>query len=197
MSRVSPIAPVAVIFSHMHIISLRCNVCGAPLQVPARANYITCGFCSAQLAVQRTESAITTETLEAVAAGTEKMAQDLETIKIQNELERLDREWTMGIEKYKVRGKDGHYSVPSTGSSVACGVIVIAFGIIWLTIAASIGAPGFVLLFGLLFVGVAIFNMVNGATKANAYAQARQAYETRRHELLHATRARPAPPGSS
>lgn len=36
-------------------------------------------------------------------------------------------------------------------------LFAVVFGIIWMILASSIGAPGFFLLFGLLFVGIAIF----------------------------------------
>jgi hypothetical protein len=183
-------ATLPSILSSVHVILLNCNACGAPLQVPVQANFVTCTFCSAQLAVRRTEGAITTEALEAIAQGTLKIGEDLETIKLHHELERLDREWTMGLDRYRVQGKDGHYSVPSATGSIFGGVIVIAFGIFWMIGASSMGAPGFFPLFGLIFIGVAVASMVSGSSKAVAYEQARQVYERRRQEVLHEISAR-------
>ena len=48
----------------MELISVSCNHCGAPLEVPPGANYVTCAHCGSRLAVKRTGSAVYTELLE-------------------------------------------------------------------------------------------------------------------------------------
>jgi hypothetical protein len=64
-------------------------------------------------------------------------------------------------------------------------MIMIVFGIFWMSMATSIGAPSFLPLFGLLFIGGAVFSMINGTTKAGAYKSGRDDYEARRRQLVN------------
>ena len=83
----------------MKLLALNCNHCGAPLEVPEKANYLTCTFCQTQLSVQRSGGAAYTEALEKLDERTEQIADDVEILKLQAELDRLDREWTSGRER--------------------------------------------------------------------------------------------------
>jgi hypothetical protein len=56
--------------------------------------------------------------------------------------------------------------------------------VIWIGFAASMGAPSFFILFGLVFCGVAIFSAVNGAAKANAHQSAEALHLQQRSELI-------------
>ena len=60
----------------------------------------------------------------------------------------------------------------------------VTFGVFWMGMASSIGAPSFFLLFGLLFIGGAIFSMIHGTAKAGAYQSQLSDYETRRQSLV-------------
>ena len=73
----------------MKVISISCNHCGAPLDVPLKTRYLTCSFCESRLEVQQSGNAYFTSVLEAVS----QIEEDVGTIKLQNELERIDREW--------------------------------------------------------------------------------------------------------
>lgn len=168
----------------MRIQSVSCNHCGAPLDVSPKTRYATCAFCGSRLEIHRSGNAVYSEVLEQVAARTEQIADDVETIKLQNELERLDREWAMGREHYMIRGKNGEYNVPSSGGSIAGAVIAGLFGIFWITMAISTGAPWFFPCFGIFFILFAIFAAVFGSRKAGAYQSAQREYESRRRELL-------------
>ena len=64
------------------------------------------------------------------------------------------------------------------------GGIAVVFGIFWMVTASSMGAPGLFPLFGLVFIGVAIFGMVNGATKASGYQSAKSAMDVERGRLV-------------
>lgn len=48
----------------MKVIPLNCNHCGAPLEVAAKAKFVTCGFCNTRLSIQQTGSTYSTEVLE-------------------------------------------------------------------------------------------------------------------------------------
>src|SRR5262249_44458086 len=86
----------------------------------------------------------------------------LEEIKGQNDVARLDREWELERERYLVAGRYGYRYVPSQGMSVLGGIVIVGFGIVWTAMAASMGAPGFFPLFGVIFilagVGMSIYS---------------------------------------
>ncbi len=49
---------------NMRVISLTCDKCRAPLEIPAKTEFVTCTYCSSRLAVQRSGNAVDTEVLE-------------------------------------------------------------------------------------------------------------------------------------
>ena len=79
--------------------SLSCGNCGAPLQVPNNASYVTCLYCRSSLAVKRAGGAAYTEVLDRIDERTERMSEDLTAILLHNELERMDREWALTEER--------------------------------------------------------------------------------------------------
>jgi hypothetical protein len=165
----------------MKLLTLSCNECGAPLEVPADAKFVTCGYCSARLAVQRTSNAVYTEVLEKIGEQTEKLAQEVEVLKLQNELARLDREWSDERERHMISDKHGRHE-PSTASVIAP-VLVGAVGLVMTLGMLGSGAPGMAI-FGLLFFAFGIVIAVANAGKASAYTKAREQYEWRRSQLL-------------
>jgi DNA-directed RNA polymerase subunit RPC12/RpoP len=127
----------------MRLVSLTCNQCGAPLEVPEKVQFVTCAYCSARLTIHHSGNAVYSESLDEIEKRTAEIADDLETIKLQNELESLDRQWMLDRERYKVKGEDGHYSVPGQAGSIVAMVVAAGFGLFWTVGAASMGAPFF------------------------------------------------------
>ena len=168
----------------MKITKVCCQGCGADLQVDESVRYVTCNYCHARLEVVHDPSVTHTRLMEKLEKNTERMADNLRVIELQNELARMDREWELRRESFMVTGKHGHRSLPSTAGSAIGGVIVAVFGVIWIGAAASMGAPAPFVLFGLVFVGFAIFNAVNGASKANAHQSAEADHDSQRAELI-------------
>ena len=187
----------------MKVLALNCNNCGAPLQVPPGANFFTCSYRSARLAIKRAGGGAFTEVLEAIENRTQGMAQDIETIRLQNELERLDREWKMQEERYRVRGKDGEYSIPTKGGSIRAGLVMIGFGVCWMIVTSSmvgLGRSGpdpaaighepffsvltLVPLFGLILIAAGIYTLVYGPARASAHENARRDFELKRRDIL-------------
>ena len=168
----------------MKVLSVTCNNCGGPLEVPKKVRFVNCGYCSSRLEIRQSGNAVYSEILEKIEERTEKMADDIEAIKNQNEIERLDREWQMGMDRFKVRSKEGEYSVPSAAGSVIGGVIAVVFGVFWISMASRIGAPGIFPLFGLVFIGGAFFSMVSGVSKASGHQRAHDQYQSKRRELM-------------
>ena len=73
----------------------------------------------------------------------------------------------------------------SKGDELAVGGgFAAVFGVIWIGAAASMGAPAPFVLFGVVFVGFAIFGAVNGASKASAHQSAESLHQSQRAEIL-------------
>ena len=77
------------------ITSVACNHCGAPLEISPTTNFVTCSYCGYKLQVHRSASSVYTEVLQSIDQRTARIEEDLDQIKRQNEIERLDREWSM------------------------------------------------------------------------------------------------------
>jgi len=168
----------------MNTISLSCDSCGAPLDAPERTRFVTCRHCGSRLEVHRTGDVFYTELLDTLQRRTDEMAEDLDVIRLQNELEQLDREWFIGREQHMDRNKQGHLHVPTTRDALLGGIMIVVFGVIWTAMATSMGAPFFFPLFGLLFIGGGLYTAINSFSKAAAYRQAESRYRARRADLL-------------
>lgn len=116
----------------METLSVRCNHCGAPLQVSGTTRFVTCQFCQSSLEVKRTDNSIFTEEVARIADNTGKMAESLEVIALQNEIEKLDREL----------GLDHMISVKKRGAGAAGKVMGVMFGLFF-TVVCILMATGF------------------------------------------------------
>ena len=168
----------------MKVTRVCCQGCGADLQVDETIRFVTCNYCAAKLEVVHGESVTHTRQLDRIEQTTSQLASNLKVIELQNEIERLDREWDRDREGMLVRGKHGSVSEPSAAGALVGGVIAVIFGIFWVAMAAGSGAPGLFPLFGLVFIGVAVFSIISGTSKADRFQRSRSSYETRRAELL-------------
>ncbi len=167
----------------METLSVRCNHCGAPLQVAERTRFVTCQFCHSSLEVKHTDSSVFTEEVAKIAENTGKMAESLEVITIQNEIEQLDREWGIEQTNHLVRGRTG----PQTPGNPIFGLVftiffaAVCFGMA--SLVRSSGAPGIFMLvpagMGLLALVGGVMGVVKGQTRDVALSQ----YEQRRAEL--------------
>ena len=92
-----------------------------------------------------------------------------------------------------VTGRYGARYVPGRASSLIGGAVIVGFGIFWTATAAGMGGPGFLPLFGVLFVLIGILISVVSYFRADQYAQAHQRYQKRRATLMNRGDA-PGPP---
>ena len=129
----------------MRFVDSRCIHCGATLRVAQDAAHICCQYCKAELIVVREGAAVTTQMLGEM---NENLGQKLDVLRVQNELERLDREWTLQRESYMVSGQNGARSIPTGAGSMFGGLFIAVAGVAWTIFASSHGAPGFFTLFG-------------------------------------------------
>lgn len=168
----------------MKVTKVCCQGCGADLQIDESVRYVTCNYCHTRLEVVHDETVTHTRLLDKIERTTDRMANNLKVIELQNDLERLDREWESRRDRLMVRGKDGHISEPSSIASVAGGFIAIGVGIVWIIAVSAMHAPPLFPLFGLLIIGFAIFGMVSGTNKAAAFKAGQSRHEAERQELL-------------
>jgi uncharacterized Zn finger protein (UPF0148 family) len=165
----------------MKVLNVSCNNCGAPLEVPHKTRFVTCTFCESRLEIQKTDSAYFTSVLEAV----HEMKDDVETIKMQNELERIDREWSMEREGMMRTDKHGRSHVPS----VANAGFVMVGGCVMGVFALNM-MPSGMNMFGVVFIVISVAGGLLTLTRAKRYASRRRNYESRRRGLARELRRR-------
>jgi DNA-directed RNA polymerase subunit RPC12/RpoP len=88
------------------VMKLCCQGCGADLQVTEEVRFVTCNYCQSKLEIVRDASVTHTRVLEKLERTTERIAGNLKVIELQNDLERLDREWERVRQSLMTRGKD-------------------------------------------------------------------------------------------
>ncbi len=164
--------------------TVRCNSCGAALTVGPQARFVTCQYCHGQLEIKRNDSAIFTEEIARIAHNTDQMAESLEVIKLQNEIEMLDR----AAATRSISEMSGRYS---GGRNGAGGFLGLAFGIFFAVVclamavmASKNGAPG---LFVFVPVGMGIFGLISAFAffgKFMAQSQKRDDFQARRQALV-------------
>ncbi|WP_395743471.1 hypothetical protein [Prosthecobacter sp.] len=166
----------------METLSVRCNHCGAPLQVADKTRFVTCQFCHSSLEVKRTENSIFTEEVAKIAENTGKMAGSLEIITLQNELERLDRE--MGVEHLSAAMNKN-----KSGSGTAGRLMGTLFGVFF-TVVCIVMGTGFLKagagIFAIVPIGMALFGVAISVASLRAGLNedtSRATYLTRREDL--------------
>lgn len=169
----------------METLSVRCNHCGAPLQVSDATRFVTCQFCQSSLEVKRTESSVFTEEVAKIAEHTGKMAESLEVIALQNEIEKLDREW--GIEQMNsmVPSRRGPRPPGNPWFGLA---FTIFFAAVCFSMASRISSERVPGIFFFVPVGMGLFALfagISGVFKGETRKVAQASYQQRRTELEH------------
>jgi hypothetical protein len=154
------------------------------LQVAAATRFVVCQFCGSSLEVRRTESAVFTQEVAEIAENTKRMAGRLEAIEIQNELERLDREWEEQKAALVWHGRAGgkkHSTNPLYGlgaaiflAGAATGALVFGSqGVLTGGIRVTMAVMGF----------LAVCSLILLWSKAPKARAARESYRRRRAEV--------------
>lgn len=163
---------------NMKITKVCCQGCGAALDIEESLRFVTCNYCHARLEVVHDSTVTHTRLLEKLERRTERLVDDVKVLQLQNDLDRLEREWDRYREASLIRGEDGAVSEPSVVGSVVGGILGIAGGLSFMVFAGSFG------LVGLIFVGFGIYVIVSGSSKAAAFKEFRESYEARRSNLI-------------
>jgi DNA-directed RNA polymerase subunit RPC12/RpoP len=165
------------------VMKLCCQGCGADLQVSEEVRFITCNYCQSKLEIVRDVSVTHTRVLEKLERTTERIAGNLKVIELQNDLERMDREWVALRENLLLRGRNGELYEPSMGAAVSLGIVIGLIGVV-IAIASLYNAVPIGLLLGLGILALSIWVGRSGADKATEFRKLKQRYEVCRQRML-------------
>jgi hypothetical protein len=118
----------------MKILPVLCQRCGAPLDVADESvRFVTCAHCSTPLEIVREATQSHSRILVEIQKTTEEHGKRLEVIELQNDLERLDRDWmARQREEGNVDEKTGAVSHQNTAGCLAVGVLIVCGGVLGL-----------------------------------------------------------------
>lgn len=109
--------------------AVSCQNCGAPLEVTDAVRFITCIHCHSRLEIVRAPSHLHTTLLQDIHKQSASTQSSLQIIELQNELERLDREWAAYQEQHYGREKDGTLKTSfGQGISAFAALLLLAGG---------------------------------------------------------------------
>jgi DNA-directed RNA polymerase subunit RPC12/RpoP len=169
--------------------SIACGNCGAPVRVPSGATYLTCRYCGSSLAVRHSESAAYTEVLERIDIRTDRMSADLAALRVQGEIERIDREWK---ELEAAFDRDTRALAASVQNAVEARtslfppMLGIAASIALLFVLPIYGFAEYTPLAPLLMVGFALIWLGQGLGKARRATRLERAYDRMREACITA-----------
>lgn len=169
----------------MEMLSVRCNHCGAPLEVGEETRFVTCQFCHSPLEVKRTDSSVFTEEVAKIARNTEQMAGSLGVIELQNDIERLDREW-MASNPVTFDKNGRPMGEPGSGAAAFQMGFAIFFAVVCFGMAAAMSNFGGGMM-AVVPVGMGIFAVVAGIMgigRAGQYQSRKDAYLQQRAAML-------------
>lgn len=150
----------------MSLIPVACHKCGAPLEVPDEARFVTCRHCGIQLEVKHNETAAWTEQIEDIKEQTEELVEQVAQIQYQNALDTIKRDW----QSFK------HKNPPVTKAEMAGGLIGTCC-----TIFLGIQLTSVPLL--VLAVGGGVFIIFMSRFRNNRYKEAESKYHDRKASL--------------
>ena len=168
----------------MKVTKVCCQSCGADLDVDESIRFVTCNFCGARLEIVHDETTTHSRLLQELGEKTDRMAGEIKVLRLQNELEQLEREWQTAREGLMISGKNGNRSVPSLAGSLFTGAMMIIIGIIAMTALSNISQSGFTFVVPLMIIGMGVFSLIQGTSKASRYQTAEAAFKRRRSEKL-------------
>ncbi len=169
---------------------ITCNNCGAALDVPPEANYVTCAYCGSRLEVKRTPSVVYTQVLQQLDARTQRLSADVSQLQLDRELAQIDRDWEQQRQRYLLRDRTGATIEPggpltawSVGLTVIGIVVLTVFAFVWPGMLAGEYGEAFFLI-ALAFVGLMIWGTVTRISQVTNYQRAKRAYEARRSAVV-------------
>lgn len=168
----------------MKLLPLNCNNCGAPLEAPAGAKYLTCGFCATRLSIVQAGGSYSTEVLEAIDTRTQRIAEDVTALRRAEELAQLDREWEACRASYMTGNADGPMTVPSRSVAVFFAVALCIAGVAFTIMVSSVDAPPPIKFIGVIPIVIGIGGGLMLYVKANMYHEEHAKYMRLRRALM-------------
>ena len=141
----------------MNVMSILCQRCGAPLQIADESvRFVTCAHCGTPLEIVREATQAHSRILEQIQAATSESAKTLKVIELQNDLERLDREWEAQgpiMDGVLVGTKKAHDQMLTIVATVIVAALLLIMGIMQtrpylLAIAFAVGVGTWIVLLG-------------------------------------------------
>ena len=176
----------ALKFKHklMELINLKCNNCGADLEINRTVKFFTCTFCKSSLAIKKSGNVEYTEVLKKIETNTDSLLRNSESSKIEYEIARLDREWVIDSANYGTRNGA---KPTSSRAVIGMSIGVVIFAIIMFTIQASIFSSGIPVFFAFIvgvFVLLFLIPMSYFYHISVKYETAEKEYQKKRAVLL-------------
>lgn len=173
----------------MKLLALVCPSCGAPISVPDSANHLTCEYCEVLLTVERGGGVGGIVSLHEIGERTARMEETLRKIRLEQELQTLDRRWAKEREQYLVRDSLGA-RLPTGAAGVYGGFVAVVLGTSALAIGRtieleSLGNVGLLAVVLGIVGGVAAHRW--GLRRRAAYGRALRRFQKRREELIAAS----------
>lgn len=168
--------------------SILCNHCGAPLRVLPEVKFCTCAHCGSTLRIRRSDQVVFSEVVRVLRAQHERIDQHLEALRIQGEIESLDREWAERYPKAEPLSAGPvlpHHPLPGLIFIALFTAFALAF-----SIAGASSGAGFVFVpGGLLLAGLGIHNYFQADKKRKQEAADRREMYHRKQALQRALEA--------
>lgn len=165
----------------MKVKRLKCNSCGADLEVNAKIKFLNCSFCGSSLTIVHSGNAIFTEVINEIKENTDILVDNSGILLIEKEIERLDREWLIERERYKIKSK--HSSDLPNNSTIIMSFIGLALGSVFIIFWMQNCSFEFVV-FGIVGILVLFFNAISAIIKTVNYNNAKSSYLRKRQRLL-------------
>ncbi|QDT55640.1 hypothetical protein Pan44_36860 [Caulifigura coniformis] len=162
----------------MKLVPLNCNACGAPLRVAESARFATCSHCHAQLAIHHEGGAVFTEVLARIAARTESIESEIQALRAELDLERLDKSWEKN--RREILGSSGETTEPHW--IVAMGCVAFCLGI--LLFLHGLFAPRGQIAPGLILIGMSVVFVLYGLGRVAYFEEAQRLYTSTRQRIL-------------
>jgi LSD1 subclass zinc finger protein len=154
--------------------TINCGNCGAPLQIPETAQFVTCNHCKTSLAVKRMDSITLTEKLDQTNERLDETEKRLAEMVYRNELSEETRRWERQRDSLMVKDKHGNKSKPS---GIAGGFALLVTIIMAVVGSNAIGG------FAFLFIIFGLFVFVVSLKKQQEFEAAQRRHKLRRQEI--------------
>ena len=154
----------------MDLITLSCQQCGAPLEIPTGLSHITCGHCGAALVVRQHGAVFFTEKIESLERHTSKMQSEIEQLRWDRALDQFEQSWREKRSSDTLPEKDD-YILPMVR---AIALVIISLGLL------PLSGAGWIILMALPLAVAVVLNVGDSILSWNDYHQ----YEAERNSLL-------------